>query len=133
MGNKLNILYLFVGTLVICSCNSSPYMQGKRLYTAQCQNCHMEDGSGLAALIPPLNNSKLLGSPAVACVLKNGIRDTIFKDDAFLVREMPSFASLSTTEVTNIINYINHSWSLQFKEITILEIQATLDTCKQVN
>lgn len=133
MGNKLNILYLFVWTLLICSCNSSPYMQGKRLYTAQCQNCHMEDGSGLAALIPPLNNSKLLGSPAVACVLKNGIRDTIFKDDAFLVREMPSFASLSTTEVTNIINYINHSWSLQFKEITILEIQATLDTCKQVN
>lgn len=92
----------------------------------------MEDGSGLAALIPPLNNSKLLGSPAVACVLKNGIRDTIFKDGTFLVREMPSFASLSTTEVTNIINYINHSWSLQFKEITILEIQATLDTCKQV-
>lgn len=132
--NKHSIYAIFlVLSLIVISCNSTPYMQGQRLYTAKCQNCHMEDGSGLAALIPPLNSSRLLGSPAVACILKNGIRDTLFKDSTFLVREMPSFASLSTTEVTNIINYINHSWYPQFKEINILEVQAVLDTCQQRN
>lgn len=137
MPQKFYKHYIYaVLSLLICiliSCNSTPYMQGQRLYTAKCQNCHMEDGSGLAALIPPLNSSRLLGSPAVACILKNGIRDTIFKDSTFLVREMPSFASLSTTEVTNIINYINHSWYQEFKEITILEVQAVLDTCQLKN
>ena len=132
--NKHSIYAIFlVLSLIVISCNSTPYMQGQRLYTAKCQNCHMEDGSGLAALIPPLNSSRLLGSPAVACILKNGIRDTLFKDSTFLVREMPSFASLSTTEVTNIINFINHSWYPQFKEINILEVKAVLDTCQQRN
>lgn len=122
------IAIIFLTTVI--ACNSSPYMQGKRLYTAKCQNCHMEDGSGLAALIPPLNSSILLGKPQMACILKNGIRDTIFKDSTFLLREMPAFTSFSATEVTNIVNFINHSWKPDFREITILEISAALDSCK---
>ena len=114
---------------ILVSCNESPYMQGKRLYDAKCQNCHMEDGSGLSLLIPSLSSSVYLGNVHLACILKNGIRDTIFKDSTFLIKEMPSFSRLSATEVTNIINYIDHRWKEPFKEISILEVENQLINC----
>jgi len=120
----------FLSITIILSCNDSPYMQGKRLYLANCANCHMEDGSGLSTLIPSLQKSSYLGKPEVACILRNGLRDTIFKDSTFLLREMPSFKKFSATEITNIVNFVNHTWSSNFKETTITEIENVLKTCQ---
>lgn len=111
------------------SCYDSPYMQGKRLYSAQCSNCHMEDGSGLAGLIPPLTKSKYLGDFSMVCILKNGLSDTIQKDSVYLTKEMPSFKHLSATEVTNIVNYVNHQWHSPFKEMSILDAEEVLKQC----
>lgn len=128
---KLSLLaYTIILILSFSGCSESPYMQGKRLYAANCQNCHMEDGTGLASLIPPLTSSTKLGNAAIACILKNGIRDTIRQDSTFLVREMPAFSKFSATEVTNIINYINHQWHKPFKEQTILDVESALKDCK---
>lgn len=124
---------LFIFCLVFAcfqACSESPYMQGKRLYTANCQNCHMNDGSGLANLIPPLNSSIKLGTNEMICVIINGIQDTIRKDSTFLVKEMPSYKNLSATEISNIVNYVNHTWHKDFKEKTILEIESAILSCK---
>lgn len=115
--------------LAAVSCNESPYMQGKRLYTARCANCHMEDGSGLSKLIPSLTVSTLLGDPSMACLIAHGLRDTIYRDSVYLPREMPAFSGLSSTEVTNIINFINHKWHKPFRETTILEVEEALKNC----
>lgn len=104
-------------------------MQGKYIYENLCQNCHMADGSGLEKLIPALSESSLLGSARMVCVIKNGIQDTIQRNGAQLVREMPSYSKLSVTEVTNVINYINHRWHKDFKETTIIEAQEVLGKC----
>lgn len=104
-------------------------MQGKRLYEAKCQNCHMKDGSGLGKLVPSLKESAMLGSPMMACIIKNGIQDTIRNYKTFLVKEMPAFGQLSATEVTNIINYINHTWNKDFKETNITDIEIALKGC----
>jgi mono/diheme cytochrome c family protein len=125
-----NIMVALFG-LYFISCHSTPYMQGKRLYAIHCSNCHMDDGSGLSALIPALNSSKYLGSSDIACVLYSGIRDTIFDDTTYLLREMPSFKAMSTTEITNIVNFVNHSWAPEFKESSILDIQKSLKNCQQ--
>ena len=124
--NKL--ILAFVGLMAI-GCNDSPYMQGKRLYMANCVNCHMEDGSGLANLIPPLSTSGKLGNESMVCIIKNGIRDTIRKDSIFLPREMPAFGKLSATEVANVVNYINHKWDTTFAEKTIIDIEIALKSC----
>jgi mono/diheme cytochrome c family protein len=121
---------VFILGLVISSCNESPYMQGKYMYDGLCQNCHMADGSGLEQLIPALSESSLLGSPAMVCIIKNGIQDTMTRNGAQLVREMPSYSKLSITEVTNIINYINYRWDKNFKETTIIEVQEALGKCE---
>lgn len=113
----------------ITGCSETPYIQGNRLYTQHCQNCHMVDGTGLSNLIPALNTSQHLGQAAVSCIIKNGMRDTIWKDATYLLKEMPSFKFLSATEVANIVNYINHKWNKDFKEFTIIDIQTALDNC----
>ena len=127
---KLFITGGFLAMTIFLSCNDSPYMQGKRLYNANCANCHMEDGSGLTTLIPSLQKSSYLGKPEVACILRNGLRDTIFKDSTFLLREMPAFKKFSATEITNIVNFVNHTWSPNFKETTITEIENVLKSCQ---
>jgi hypothetical protein len=89
----------------------------------------MPDGSGLKQIIPSLEESSFLGSPNMVCIIKNGIQDTIIRNNGQLIREMPSFSKLSVTEVTNIINYINHRWDKNFSETTIIEVQEALKQC----
>ena len=124
------LLTILLSSIMILGCHTTPYVQGQRLYVSKCQSCHMEDGRGLASLIPSLQSSPYLGKSELACILKNGIIDTIFKDSTYLIKNMPSFASLSTTEVTNIVNFMNHAWNPGFREISILEIGAALDKCE---
>lgn len=127
MKNK--IFFSVVLILVLFSCNETPYMQGKRLYTAKCQNCHMPNGEGLNNLIPTLDNAPILGSNEMICIIINGKNDSIISGNSFLVKEMPGFKSLSSTEVANIVNYVNHRWQKDFKEKTIQEIEVTIKDC----
>ncbi|MCZ2102467.1 MAG: cytochrome c [Chitinophagales bacterium] len=116
-------------TIIISGCYDTPYMQGQRLYQAHCQNCHMEDGSGLKSLIKPLNSSAYLGDDAMVCIIRRGILDTIFNDKDFLPKEMPAFKKLSVVEMANLVNYINNKWQVDFKEKTILDIEAAVSQC----
>jgi mono/diheme cytochrome c family protein len=122
--------WLYISCLLLYSCHSTPYVQGKRLYTAYCANCHMEDGSGLSAMIPDIRKSKIVNTPEFVCLLYHGKTDTVFSENSFLVREMPSFKNLSATEVTNIINYIHHTWHTDFTEKTILKTNQDLENCR---
>lgn len=127
---KLFCLFCAVLVLTLVSCNESPYMQGKRLFEKKCANCHMEDGSGLSNLIPPIRNSAYLGKVEMVCVLYSGIQDTIRKDSTYLVKYMPSFKQLSATEYTNLVNYINHQWHPSFEEKHLPAVEQALKECR---
>ncbi|MBK6363074.1 MAG: cytochrome c [Saprospiraceae bacterium] len=127
--NKMIIPVFILFSFLFYNCNTTPYVQGKQLYLSQCAHCHMEDGTGLNNLIPPLKGSTITYSEEMVCLLYNGKNDTIWKDSTFLVKEMPAFKNLSTTEVTNIINFLNHSWMNNFKEKTIKETVQDLENC----
>lgn len=128
MSNKrfwaISILFFVVG------CHETPYVQGKRLYEANCQNCHMEDGSGLNNLVPALSQSPILGHASMACTIRYGKRDTLWQDQTYLLKEMPNHKSLSATEIANIVNYVNKSWFSDFKEFTIIEVEDALKNCE---
>lgn len=131
--SKTFVNVLAAASIIYClsACHESPYMQGSRLYASKCQNCHMEDGSGLGKLIPNLTSSSYLGKTEMACIIAKGKTDTIWRDTTFLLNVMPDFGQLSTTELTNIINYINHKWHQPFEEKSILDIQNVLESCTQ--
>jgi len=134
MLNNLRFYLLIFGFLAlffhISGCNDTTYVQGKRLYVANCQNCHMEDGSGLGSLIPALNKSGQIGSANFACIIKNGLNDTIFQDSTYLLKHMPAFKKISATEITNIVNYVNNTWAQNFKESTIIDVENILNNCQ---
>jgi cytochrome c551 len=119
-------------SLIPFSCGETPYVQGEYLYNTKCANCHMSDGAGLGGMVPELYQLKTAASQQSVCTILNGRRDTLWSDKSFLVKEMPAFRNLTATELSNILNYINHKWSTDFRESTILEVQNYITNCNPV-
>jgi len=117
--------------ITLNSCEQETYAHGKRLYQAQCNNCHMEDGLGLAKLIPPLAKSDWLknNQDNVACILRHGQNGEIIVNGVTYNQEMPG-QKYTEVQITNIINYINNSWGNDFGVVTLEESTKALKNCK---
>jgi len=129
MKLKSKFLFSVLASLFLTACVYEPYNQGKQLYEMHCANCHSSDGTGLEALIPDIRNSTYytLKKSEFACIIKQGIMST----DSSLIMDMPPADKLSSFEISNIINYVNHKWNENFQEINILEIESNLNTCQK--
>lgn len=82
---------------------------GRRLFEANCAECHQSDGMGIPNIYPALaGNETVQGSAIdVALVLRIGRG------------EMPSFRdSLGSEELAIIINYIRNAWGNTGENIT---------------
>jgi len=127
MNIKSKLLIAILTLYSFHACKYEPYSQGKELYEFYCANCHSSDGSGLEELIPDIRNSSFYSSnkSQLACIIRKGI----VSQDSALIMDMPGADKLSSFEISNIINYINHQWNDDFKEVLILEIEADLKAC----
>ena len=72
----------------------------------------MEDGTGLTGNIPPLAGADYLTkqSDRLACIIRYGIQEPIVVNGVTYETPMEGVPQLTDTEVTNVINYINHAW-----------------------
>ncbi len=135
MKVKISIPLLFLliisSLFVLESCEQETYAHGKRLYEAQCNNCHMEDGVGLAKLIPPLAKSDWLknNQDKVACIFRYGQKGEVVVNGVTYNQEMPG-QKYTEVQITNIINYINNSWGNDFGVVTLKESTVALRNCK---
>lgn len=86
----------------------------------------MDDGSGLADLIPALDQDILsLKAPGqLVCLIRNGIPA---EGDQLL--EMPPNTQLSTTEMTNLINYLGFVYGRIPQTIKIDETTNFMNGC----
>lgn len=93
-------------TLDSCIFNQEP--QGKVLYDFHCSSCHMPDGQGLKSLYPPIAQSDYTQENAseLACIIRNGIKDTITVNGKTYNNPMPGIPELNSVEIANIANYI---------------------------
>lgn len=138
---KLNMkkqpyLYLLFFTLFCLvqpwtACNDNPFQQGQRLYEFYCANCHIEDGSGLESLIPPLANADWVknNQAALACIIKKGMKGEVVVNGKTYNQEMPGNKNLNQYEIANIINYINHAWGNDYGYAKITEVEKALEAC----
>lgn len=120
--------------LPLMACNDNPYQQGERLYLYHCANCHMEDGSGLEGLIPPLAQSDFLQHypEQIACIIRYGLADSIVVNGkVYKDQQMEGIPDLNHFEITNIINYIHHAWDNGLGVKNVLDVQRELENCKQ--
>lgn len=127
-------LLLFIpllGVFASSSCNREPYPQGKILYENFCMNCHMENGSGLEGLIPPVMGSDYVRDQiaGTACIISYGREEPMEVNGRRYSQPMPASPQLSDFEITNIINYIRHAWSNDYGYVTLEEVRQALEAC----
>ena len=114
------------------SCRDDPYKQGRILYQNFCASCHMDDGSGLQGVMPPLANADYVAEnqDRLACIIRYGMEGPIVVNDTTYNQQMAGIPQLTDFEVTNIINYINHSWGNDYGYMPYAEVKAALEECK---
>lgn len=132
---KINSLVVFLTiawtAVMLQSCYDNPYVQGQRIYDFWCANCHMEDGTGLAKVNPPLANSDYLrdNQSLVPCMIRQGIEGEMVVNGVTYNQPMIAHPQLSDVEIANVINYINHAWGNDYGEVSINQIEEWLAPC----
>jgi nitrite reductase (NO-forming) len=85
---------------------------GKKLYETYCMGCHQSEGQGIPGTFPPLAKSDyLMGdkSRVIETVL-NGLTGHIEVNGRGYDGVMPPMGHLKDEEISEILNYIRHSW-----------------------
>lgn len=124
---------LFVVVSCLHSCQQNTFQEGERLYKTNCANCHMDDGIGLSALIPPLAGSDYLTKhrERLPCILRYGLTDTIMVNGKIYAENMPGVPALTEAQVANLLNFINNSWGNQNGIFRLDEVKAALAKCRR--
>jgi len=119
------LVLLGICILGLIACTSEKYAQGKRIYEAYCINCHMQDGSGLGDLYPKLQDSPYLtdNKDDLICLIRNGKVSTQMANI-----EMPAHKMLREAELSNLVNYICHTWGDQ-QLVPITKIKTLMSNC----
>lgn len=122
---------LLVSTVLLTQCEENTYRIGERVYKTNCANCHMDNGEGLGALIPPLANSDYLKNnrDKLACIVRYGLKDTIIVNGKQYSEQMAGIPKLEDVAVVNLLNYIGHSWGNELKPYTLEEVRTMLGQC----
>jgi mono/diheme cytochrome c family protein len=122
---------LVLSTLTQCFTNRQS--EGQQLYAQQCANCHMDDGSGLRGLIPPLAGADYLTRhrDQLACLIRHGQQGEIVVNGVRYNRPMPGDLELTEVHITNILNYIQTNFGNKNELFTVQEVNQTLQNCPE--
>lgn len=122
--NKASIFFSLI--LLTTACQPHPYRQGHTLYKFHCENCHMEDGSGLPGLIPSLDSySWDLEPDRLVCLIRKGL-----PVNPATGQSMPPNQQLNEVELANLLNYLRSLYSKNASPITVKEVQSSSESCQ---
>ena len=134
MGSLKIIRLLLAAGLLSCltQCFTESKSEGEQLYGQQCANCHMDDGSGLRGLIPPLAGSDYLTRhrSQLPCLIKHGQQGDIVVNGVHYNRPMPASKDLQEVHITNILNYIQTHFGNKNELFTVEEVNRSLQQCR---
>lgn len=116
-------------TLTQCFTNKKD--EGKRLYEQHCQSCHMEDGSGLKGLIPPLAGADFLQThrDQLPCIVREGMEGPVTVNGVEYNKEMPGIENMREDQITNLLNYIHTNFGNNNERYTMPEVEQLLQAC----
>ena len=131
--NRWLIFCFAILVISLASCDYQPYKQGRNLYNFYCATCHMDDGSGLKGLYPPLAGADYLAENQenLACIIRYGLSDTILVNQKTYNQAMPGVKDLNEVQITNVINYINHAWGNELQHVKVEDIEESLIRCQK--
>lgn len=130
--SSISCLILIVSILSFNACKDTPFQQGKILYGNFCANCHMDDGSGLEGLIPPLAQADYYKENVLesACLIRYGMDGPVEVNGRTYNQPMPGTDKLTEFEIANILNYINEAWYDDLPYVKLEDVRAMLKSCK---
>lgn len=141
--NKLTTLTLLGMVLItlsyLSSCHSNLSIEtaqyavnGQKLYTTHCQNCHGSKGEGLGKLYPPLTDINYLNEnrTLLSCIIKNGMSGEIKVNGEVYNQQMPSNPNLTDTDIAYILTYITTHFGKSDSIYSTLEVSEALINCK---
>ena len=117
--------------LVNNSC-AGKYSDGEFMYKKVCANCHMDDGSGLVGLIPPLADADYLTNNLsnLPCIIRHGLSGPITVNGRqYAGQDMAGIPVLTEVDITNIWNFMNTKFNYSNKEVSLQEVRKILENC----
>lgn len=99
--------------------------RGKEVYTANCMNCHNEDGSTTQGMYPPLAKSDYLKKSAdtlINVILEGQTGDVIVNDEKYNM-EMMAQNYLNDEQIADVLNYIRNTWGNKMTAITPAQVK----------
>ena len=96
--------------------------RGNAVYSDFCINCHLPNGEGVQNIYPPLANSDYLKANRRTSIkgLKYGLKGEITVNGLQYNKYMPPMG-LSANEISDVMNYTNHSWGNKYGKIVTTE------------
>ncbi|OAQ39690.1 copper oxidase [Pedobacter psychrophilus] len=109
------------------------YSDGLQMYKDHCQSCHMDDGNGLASLIPPLSDTTYLKTnrKMLACYIVYGLSNTITINGKQYDGKMPAEKHLASIDLAKILTYITNSFGNKQGIFDVKEIEKNLIDCSR--
>ena len=91
----------------------------------------MNDGNGLAALIPPLNDSTYLRNnrKKLACFIVYGLSDSIVINGKDYQNVMPAEKHLAAIDLAKVLTYITNSFGNKQGIYDVKEVEQNLKQC----
>ncbi len=106
-------IILFLGSAFVQAYSLPQSIErGKEVYTTFCQNCHMENGQGIAGTNPPLAKSDYLKhsvNELITLVLKGQVGKVKVNGVTYDTAMLP-LDYMTDEQIADALNYIRNTW-----------------------
>lgn len=138
MTDRIRILQILsFAAMLLTSCGDPKFdqyfVQGGKLYTRHCSNCHQADGKGLGLLYPPVDVSDFMDNhiDETLCLMKYGVSGEITVNGKVFNKPMPGVPSLTDLEIAEIATYIYNIGNHKRGLIPVTEVEKRMKECGQ--
>lgn len=105
-------------------------LDGKSIYTANCQACHQANGEGLPGAFPSLKGSSVVLGDNLELYIDIIMHGYDARADFGVMPAVGTNANFTEKEVAALINYERSSWGNNGKQVTSDEVKKILDVVK---
>lgn len=124
--NKFKSCILAISSVLAIISSAAYADAGEAVYKKNCMACHQANGTGMAAVFPPLvDNANIADNPMyIAETVVKGKSGEISVNGATYNGMMPPMAYMTDSDIAAVVNYVNKKFAGGSKEISAEDVKA---------